>query len=212
MDPTAAPTDSPKTPRPPEYDAAIGAFLVIPLYTIMFGLVLVSLIWQNWSSLGGAAKNVHMWKFAAFVFVCLIGFSIRSLECAAVISDNPFRAFAMGRYIFGIFLAANLCLTAYSQWPTSRLEASPTAVLRANDTHVLLDATKTSFTEIGWLDFGVFLLDLAFNAVESIAVLLFLVAGYKSLRGAQPEYQWDHFVHDITFGWKGKEYKSAAAT
>jgi hypothetical protein len=196
-----------KKSAPQEHGAAIAAFLVIPLYTIMIGAMLVGLLWHNWESLGGAAKNPHIWKFVALIFVCLVGFSVRSLECAVVITENPYRAFAMGRYIFGLFLAVNLSTAAYTQWPSSKLEAPAGAVLVADQGSILLDAKKTHIRQVGLLDYGIYFVNLAFNGLEDFAVLLFLIAGYKALRGSRAEYIWDHFVYDISFGWTGKAYR-----
>ena len=203
-------SDTPQSdtePDSPEESAAIGAFLAIPIYALMIALMILSGIWSNIGSMGELAKNPHAWKLGALVFVCLAGLAVSALECVIKLRDDPFRAFAMGRYVFGVFLTFNLVLNVYGQWPTSMVQAPFSAVQDINTQSILLDARQVTGNQVGILDFFIFLLSVSFELIEEIAILLFLITGYAAVKGDRKDYDWDNFVHDITFGWKGEQYK-----
>ena len=188
----------------PEFWPAVVAFLIIPIYTLLITVIAIKIVYYS----GGYKflRNGLAIKLIFVLLICVAGFSVRSLECARTIFTNPFRAFSVGRYVFGLFILVNLTCNIIFEWPQDLLYAPPEAIVDQSDQEVLLDKTKVEYQPIGLLDYSSSFLSVLFSTAEDLTIFLFLVAGYKKTRGDRPEYIWDHFLHDISFGKYGTQY------
>ena len=150
-----------------------AAFLAVPLYMLAVGMMVASLLF------GLQSMNAGLLKVILLFYVALVGVGVRSLQCLGTLQSDPFRAVAMGRYVFGIYVLASVATSVFTEWPRD---------------------------EGDWLSALGVLLKASSDLGEKLALLLFLQAAYSRLRGARPAYTLEHFWHDVTFGWQGKDY------
>ena len=160
-------------------------FLIVPLYAAMVGFITISLMLGNAESLESTAsllKHPVYWKYvfiaSALFFVGLAGVAIRSIECALALKSNPFKAFAIGRYILFLYLLISFPVFVLSAWPI----------------------------ELTLFSFLAFVSKIACEFAKTYALVVFSYSAYHFLKGDRPEYDVDNFVFDITFGWKGVGY------
>ena len=99
----------------PEFWPAVVAFLIIPIYTLLITVIAIKIVYYS----GGYKflRNALGIKLIFVLLICVAGFSVRSLECARTIFTNPFRAFSVGRYVFGFFILVNLTCNIIFEWP-----------------------------------------------------------------------------------------------
>jgi hypothetical protein len=193
-----------------------AVFWVVPLYALTVGLYAVALGLSNSDGLSGILRHFRapvMMKFAvvatALFFAGLAGVAVRSVQCALTIKDDPFRAFAMGRYILVLFMVVSMPLTLWDNMPRSKVEAPLAAVLQADDQVAALDVSQCQVYEAGFFQWLAFLANSACEFFQILSIVLFAFATYKVLSRDRQHYDLDNFIFDITFGWKGVEYGTA---
>jgi hypothetical protein len=150
-----------------------AAFLAVPLYMLAVGMMVASLLF------GLQSMNAALLRVVLLFYVALVGVGVRSLQCLGTLQSDPFRAVAMGRYVFGIYVLLSVATSVFTEWPRD---------------------------EGDWLNALGVLLKASSDLGEKLALLIFLQAAYSRLRGARPAYTLEHFWHDATFGWQGKDY------
>jgi len=157
-------------------------FWIVPLYALFVGFIAVSYAWTQPNWLLWILKHPPTYKVfvpaGAIFFVGLLGVSVRSIECARLLRRDPFRAFAMGRFILLLYLLIGFPIHALLEWPPGPLSWQ-------------------------WLEGMV---GLAKELVSTWALVEFAFATYRILLAQNSEYLLPHFVFDITFGWKGEKY------
>jgi hypothetical protein len=144
---------------------------------------------------------------AAGVFaVGLAGIAIRSIQCALILHADPFRAFAMGRFILGAYLCVSFPLYLMGEWPADKFEAPLSAVIEANEEMALINVTEVVVHEASFWYWLFFVADVAGEFFTTLSLVLFCGASYRALLKDQHPYEWEHFIYDITFSWKGVRY------
>lgn len=212
--PPAAPSPSPEAVE--RHGSIRFTFLIVPLYALAVACVAVNV--ASDAEMPAAAQNLarglarvpgvrrFLGMGGLLFFVGLAGVAWRSLECARIMPTDPYRAFGMGRFILGFYLVVSTPLNLYESWPHATLQAPLQAVVDANDQVALIriaDVTVSPVTTWTWLEY------LAVNGHEFFTVFslcAFAWATYDVMAKGRPPYTFDHFVHDVTFGWKGVKY------
>jgi hypothetical protein len=196
-------------------EGAVSAFLAVPLYMLAAGLVAASLLVALARESPEAASRFGgpLGKYVLVFYVALLGIGVRSLQCVFLLESNPFRAVAMGRYVFGLYLAVSLPFAAYHAWPRAEVTAARRDVFKTSIDFrgqarevLVMDPARASEKRPGGLDYLRVLFAKGSELVEKLAILIFLQAVYRRLKGDQPDYALGHFWHDVTFGWYGAAY------
>ena len=210
-------TEPSPSPEAVERHGAIRfTFLIVPLYAIAVAFFAVNL--ASNAEMPAAAQNLaqglarspgarkFMGMGVLLFFLGLAGIAWRSLECARIMPTDPYRAFGMGRFVLGFYLLVSTPLNLYQSWPSATLQAPLHAVVEANDEVALInvaDVTVSPVTTWTWLNY------FAVNGHEfftAFSLCAFAWATYELMAKGRPPYTFDHFVHDVTFGWKGVKY------
>jgi hypothetical protein len=154
------------------------------------------------------------WSLILLFYVALLGVAARSLQCIYLLHYDPFRAVAMGRFIFGIYVLLNLGFTLYSDWPRWEVSAPVSEVMQDTASVggqkrpvLIVERGMAEVKEPGWVDYLVLLASMGSEAAEKNTLIAFLHLVYARLKGQRPGYDLEHFWHDVTFGRHGKEYK-----
>jgi hypothetical protein len=208
-----APPNTPETDyaSTPEGRAAKQVFVVLPLYTVLVAIILIELSLASGIP-ASAVRNSFGMRIVGFIGLCLGGFAFRSVQCAATFRSDPFRAVAMGRYVFGVYMISYVVIHVIQMVvlvlpPYDTLLVMRGAYVPYPDEHfVVLHAHAVIDGNAGALDFLGHLVDGAIGVVEALAILLFLQAAYRGLRGSKPHYRLQHFIGDVTFGRIGQRY------
>jgi hypothetical protein len=219
-------------------NGTISAFLAVPLYMVSIGLMATSVV--AFAAKGHAIKSAVA-KLIAVFYVALVGIGIRSLQCIFLLRSNPFKAVAMGRFIFGLYVLVSVGFSLYNDWPRHQLVASMadvqdftastsdqpksigvlgplpglhqrTSMSNQRPRLLAVEASKAEIKEPGWLDYLGMVVTTAADLAEKIALLIFLQLVYLRLKGSKPDYSLDNLLHDITFGWKGTKYTWGSQT
>ncbi len=215
----AAPTPPP-LPKPPapwtelsEEDShhmwgLRGAMLAMPLYM----LALLFLIIGLWDSIG-MKMNPALIKFAIPMLIVLGGISLRSWQSIAWMKTDPYRASAMGKKLFLIFLVLATLDTVISEFPTARFEGPLEAIrteqvnyLWSTKTLYVVDPDKTVTYEPNLIWFLGYLFTVAHQLIEHIAIYAFIALLYNRLRQGRVEFNWDHFLYEVSWGKYGAKY------
>ncbi len=199
-------------------DSVRAVFWIVPLYAILVGIFAVTLLSSHSDSVFQTVakfRNPKLMMFmvtAAGVFaVSLAGISIRSIQCALILHEDPFRAFAMGRFILGMYMSVSVSMYIISEWPKDKFEAPLSAVLEANEEIALINTTEVVVYEVNSWSWLFFLTGAATEFFTTLSLFLFCVASYRVLLKDQRPYEGEHFVYDITFSWKGVRYDPDAS-
>ena len=199
-----------------QHGAIRFTFLVVPLYALAVAFYAVDLasavempaaaqnLVKGIARVPGASKFMGMAML--LFFLGLAGIAWRSLECARIMPADPYRAFGMGRFILAFYLLVSTPLNLYHSWPRATLEAPLDAVVEANDQVALINVAAVTVFPVNlwtWLNY------LAVNGHEFFTVFslwAFAQATYELMAKGRAPYTFDHFIHDVTFGWKGVKY------
>jgi hypothetical protein len=195
-------------------------FLIVPLYAIavaFYALQLTSALdavhlppaAQN--LVKGLARVPGAGKFLGLgvllFFIGLAGIAWRSLECARIMSTDPFRAFGMGRFILLFYLLVSTPLNLLSSWPKATLQAPLDAVVEANDQVALIKVADVEVSSVNLWTWLMYLAEAGCDFFTVLSLYIFARTTYELLAAGRPAYTTDHFVHDITFGRQGGKYR-----
>ncbi len=185
--------------------ALVLAYLTVPLY--MLSLLVLLVLYGTDLKLHKLLTNSGGRTFLFVLGLVLIGVGYRSLECIYLLWHNPFKAYAMGRYIFVIFMVLNGIDTVLGQWPRDEVTAPATARLSgAPDGVVALKEDQVQMKEVSYLSYLSPLTALGSQVAQQWALLVFLGIAYQQKRGKQKEYLFKHFQYDVSFGRLGESY------
>jgi hypothetical protein len=206
-------------PQPPNVDTSKEdeekmaglreALLVIPLYM----LSLLFLLFTLWESTGFKA-NAGIAKLGWFALILLFGISARSWQCLKWIHSEPFKAVAMGKKLFLLYIVLSCLDTIASDWPSDKFEGPLSALKTEQVTYgyydqrqiYVVDPNKTLVIEAGFWAWLSFVCDFASDLVEELAIFAFLSVPYNRLRRDRPDFRWSHFLHEVSFGKWGDKY------
>jgi DNA-directed RNA polymerase subunit RPC12/RpoP len=186
-----------------------GALLVMPLYM----LSLLFLLFTLWQSTGFKA-NPAVAKLGWFALIILIGVSARSWQCLRWIHTDPYKAVAFGKKLFLIFIVLSCLDTLISEWPSDKFEGPLSALSTERVSYgyydqrqlYVVDPNETMLIEAGFWAWLSFLFTFASQLVEELAIFAFISVLYTRLRGSRPDFSWDHFLNEISFGKWGTKY------
>jgi hypothetical protein len=186
-----------------------GALLVMPLY-MLYLLFLLFTLWQS----TGLKANPAMAKLGWFALIILFGVSARSWQCLRWIQTDPYKAVAFGKKLYLIFIVLSCLDTLISEWPSDKFEGPLSALSTEQVSHGyydqrklhVVDPNETMVIKAGYWEWLSFLFSLASQLMEKLAVFAFISVLYTRLRGRRPEFTWDHFLNEISFGKWGAKY------
>lgn len=188
-------------------------FWIVPLYVFAFCLLVSPLIEDKFGSvLMGVIKTKNpklilgFFSLCLLCFVSLIGVAIRSIECAFILSSNPLRAFGMGRYVILVYWIVGFPMNAWYSLPTSKIEAPLESVIEVNDSNCIIDANQMTVYETNifwWFGFGA---DAMKEFCTISCLYFFSCVAYEKLLKDGKRYEFEHFIYDVSFGWKGNAY------
>lgn len=187
-----------------------GALLVMPFYMLSLLFVLFAL-WQG----SGVKVSAPLLKVGFGALIIMVGISARSWQCLKWISTDPYRATAMGKKLFLLFIVLSSLDTLIADWPSDKFEGPLSALSTEQVTYgysdqrqiYVVDPNQTELVEAGFWAWLAFIFDFASQLIEELAIFAFISVLYVKLRGSRQDFSWDHFLHEVSFGKWGTEYK-----
>lgn len=202
------------TPDTKKFENVNAVFWIVPLYVLAIGFLLLHQVFSNyewvWAEFTRSKNPALIWKrlcAAALVVTALTGIAVRSIECAMLLKTDPFRAFAMGRYIIALYLIISVPLYAYAKFPASVIEAPIDAVTHTTESTLTLDISNVDVWVPGVWGWLWYVADVGGEFAETFGLAAFAFGTYRLLLGKRPPYTLDNFWSDVTFGWKGARYQ-----
>ena len=188
--------------------SAAGAFLMVPMYMFMAALLMWPMMLRLSAALEGDAWRLWL------VYLVLIGISWRAVQCIFYLKADPFRAVAVGRYVFAVYVLFHVGMSSYENWPSDKFTTPPPTItpLEADIFHpeapTLHKMTSHSVLEskATWLALAMYGVGQISGLIEDLVLLLVLQTGYSKLRGNRLAYDFGNFLHDTSFGLLGEEY------
>jgi len=175
-------------------------------------LALLFVIIGLWDS-SGMKMNAGVIKVAIPALIVLAGVSVRSWQCLAWLKSDPYRASAMGKKLFLIFLVLATLDTVISEFPTARFEGPLSAVRTEQVTYgystqtlYVVDPDQTVTYEPNFFWFIGYLFTVGQQLIEHIAIYAFIALLYNHLRKGRTEFTWDHFLAEVSWGKYGTQY------
>ena len=160
-----------------------------------------------------------------FLFLSLVGVGVYSLRCIAWLRTQPFRAVAVGRFLFAYYLVVYPIIAAIEcprykveEVPEEKTQATPwiPPPVQGGDglTHVppellgnapskKMIPTIQEFTSLDRVGYG---WKVVKESIGNLALCLSFWGLYRRKLGNRPSYDLGHFVGDITFGKLGDKY------
>jgi len=181
-----------------------GAMFVMPLYMLSLLFILIG-FWQT----TGSKLNPGIAKLAIPFLIILVGISIRSWQCIGWLKTDTYKAAAIGKNLFLIFLILAAFDTLLAEFPRAKFEGPMSAVdsrLTFATGNFVTDPDQTMIYEpnlFWWLGY---LFTVAQQLIEHFSIYAFILLLYKSLRRGRPHFSWSHFLGEISFGKYGTEY------
>ncbi len=196
--------------------SAAGAFLVVPLYAIMMLIFLFDLTsaYYNW-----IPKNVLRY-IATPVVIILVGFSVKAWQSIFWLKQNPYKAVAVGRFIFLFYIIISVFFNLILDWPSDTISASLNDAQQqilnkgydawgypTNQTSVyIIEVQNASINKVGFWNFIGFLFDTAINIIKLSVIYIAIISIYKTLKANRKDFDIENFIHEISFGKWGIEY------
>lgn len=154
-------------------------------------------------------RNPAVGRCLLIAYLILLGVGLRSLQCMLWLRTHPFRAAALGRFLFGIFMVAEPGFVCLVEWPALKVEVvvekQPSSTLLSPDLYVVTE--KAELRAVNWVDYLSFLAERAKDFIGHLALFLGMCVVYRNFKRGRPDYTSDHFLSDVTFGKFGTAYR-----
>lgn len=186
-----------------------GAMLVMPLFMFYVAVFL----FHFWEAID-IRMGTWVFKVAIPLFLILLGVSLRSLQCIFWLKSDPYRAAAIGKNLFLIFLILATLSTIIGEFPKAHIQAPLDAVFErpsyntfgGSTTEYILNVNEAFVYKPNFLWWVGYLLAVSQQLIEHLAIYSFVVLLYHSLKGPRPHFGVEHFLNEISFGKYGKAY------